>query len=124
MTSKNQRIRILSRKVKTSDKMTTMEYHGKLYFAEKVRRPVTRGSFMMITDVKLPITTFDEDDFWWIAQYSKQRRGEDNMERLTAVFDRADSEHQARLSEILESLEEELRHAGKLHFSMSGGDKQ
>jgi hypothetical protein len=126
MSCEKERIRVIKRKTKAKDRITTTKYHDKLFFAEQARRPIRRGNVLIITDIKLPITSYDEEDYYWIALHSRVNRTEDNMERLTAAFDRRDEEHAAREDAIMDSFEEELRDAdkGRLTFDMSPKAKE
>lgn len=123
MTSTKQRIRVIERKLKPKERVTTMQFRNKLFFAEKARRPICRGSFMIMTDTLLPITAYDEDDPYWLPLALKVDRRENNLDRLMQVFEDATAEQEERLEDIADSFEAELKVAEKspIHFDMSTG---
>ena len=120
MSSEKERIRVIQRKTKPSDKLTTMNYRGKLYFAEQRRAPVKRGNLLLITDIKEPITSFDDGDYYWIALYSKVKRTEDKVSEMLAAIDKQQAEHEARLQAIADEFQDELKSANRMMFSYRG----
>lgn len=123
MSCQNQRIRVLERKVKAKERVTTMTHKGRLYFAEKLRRPIRRGGFMILTDIKEIICGYDEDDCYWLYRYTKIDRTEDNMQRMLQIFDDQQAEQDLRLEAIASEFEDEIKRAdrGVLTFDMSDG---
>lgn len=91
-----------------------MDYRGKLYFCEQVRRPIRRGDFLIMTDQKLPITEFGDTSHWNDAAFNRASRYQDSVERLLEYTDACNAEHERRQAELGEQLEDELKEAHRV----------
>lgn len=121
MSSIKTRQRTLARKGQ-DPRLTARMYRGELYFMERLRRPVTRGRYMIMTDVYEPVSRYESDDYYWVAEYLKiNRHYEDPVARMLKGTDESYRQSEIRETEIADDFERELDLADRAPIQSSPG---
>lgn len=109
MASIAERKRIVERKLRPGYRITTTIYRGELYFAEKLRRCITRGSIRMMTTVKENICRFNPDDNYKKPLALRIHSPEDAHQKMIASTDAIEAAKEERATVVMDSLEAEYK---------------
>lgn len=107
--SQSERARIIKRKTRPHERITTKTVRGQFYVCEVVRRMVARGDALIASDMPLEICRFGPADNWAEYRLQAQTRWDDNHERLTEYFELQQEQRESELQSSLDQMEFNLK---------------